>query len=396
MAAAQALWYACHYPRAEVYCLANDGTQARDRVFAAIKNSLGLHKPPGLEFEVTNDRIVTSLGSVIQVVPCNASGAAGANPSLTVFTEVWAYTTPQKQQLFAEMTPPPTRIDPLRIVESYAGYAGQNSPLRQLYELTVLDGRPYDNPNELPDLPVWVNEDARIFYYYDSWPHSRRLPWQTDQYYREQEATLSPLEFRRIHHNLWIEGSAESLPVAWLEACIVPDPPAGAPDDLVVVGLDAGVTRSSFALAAVARSGDQLIVRDLRVWDPRGATLDFVAIEKELIEIIEALQPVEVAYDPYQLLEMMQRIAQGYIAFTNPYPQNSRAVADSLLVQLIRSRRLAVPESLASILRGHYNNTAMTSVRSGIRFVPVSQGRHIDLMVALAMACHRALSYFVS
>ncbi len=377
-----------------MYCLANDGTQARDRVFAAIRNSINLHKPEGIEFEVVQDKIVTSIGSVVAAVPCNASGAAGANPSLTVFTEVWAYTTKQKWGLYSEMTPPPTRADALRIIESYAGYLSDNTPLRQLYTLAVEEGRRYNGPGELPDLPVWVNDEARVFYFYDTLPEARRLPWQTDQYYAEQQATLPPMEFLRIHANQWIGGSANTMPVAWLERCISDfRPPAYA---ITVLALDAGITRSAFAAAVVAHGDDdRLYVLDVRIWDPKGHTLDLVEIEGQIMELVEQYEPVEVAYDPFQLLEPMQRMMREHSVFTNPFSQHGRTMADSTLVRLFQTGRIVVPPSLVEVIRPHYLNTALAHTKTGVRFVPVSSRKQIDAMVALAMASYRALSYVV-
>ena len=339
---------------------------------------------------MTNDRIVLANGATIAVVPCDASSAAGANPSLTVFTEVWAYTSDQKKRLWAEMTPPPTRPDALRLVESYSGYIGQDTPLRSLYENTVLNGTRY---RYLPDLPVWVDEDARVFYYYDTLPDARRFPWQTDQYYNEQLATLPPLEFQRIHANNWVGSSAESLRPEWLEMCIREEKIL--PGAISVIGVDAGVTRSAFAAAVVHRNpdSDTIIVSDLRVWSPGRSPLDYQEIEQTILELIERYQPVEVAYDPYQLHEMMQRISRGYIAYTRPFNQNKRGIADMQLLRTFQSRRLAIPPSVAEVLRSHYNSVTVVQSGSTQRFAPSSPGKNIDAMVALAMAVSRVLAY---
>jgi len=105
VAAAVTLWYAYLFPNSEIVLLANDGRQATDRVFQAVARSLELN--PVVQARTTQSEIVFPNNSRIYPLPVNAPGAAGANPALTVFTEVWAYTTPNKKSLWVELTPPP-------------------------------------------------------------------------------------------------------------------------------------------------------------------------------------------------------------------------------------------------------------------------------------------------
>ncbi|NIN65504.1 MAG: hypothetical protein GTO63_12570, partial [Anaerolineae bacterium] len=64
----------------------------------------------------------------------------------------------------------------------------------------------YRHP-DFPDLPVYVNDTANMFCYWDEGDAARRMPWQTgpegDAYYAAQALLMLPSEFDRVHRNKW-------------------------------------------------------------------------------------------------------------------------------------------------------------------------------------------------
>lgn len=388
IAAAVALWVAVCYPNSEVILLANDGAQAHDRAFAAIRTSLQLHDPLP-PTRILSDRVVLPNGSVIRPHPCDAEGIAGANPRLTVITEAWAYTSRQKMRLWAETTPPPNLFDALRFVESYAGIRGANSVLEQLWD-TAQKGERVEPLSSQYDTTVMVNREASLFYFYDHGiPAMRRLPWQTKDYYAVQSNILAPDEFNRIHMNEWISSAPSALQDAWLYRCVTDELP---PDTLpIVVGVDAGVVRSNFALVAVtvADQNGKLHVVDAVRWEPRGAPLDFSAIQQFIVSLCKSRPVIEIAYDPYQLHQMMTDLLRSHVAYTRPFPQQLRGVADGNLVRLLQLGRITIHRSLIGQFAEHSAHTAYDP--RARRFVAV-RGPN-DLIVALSMAAYRAFYY---
>lgn len=198
----------------------------------------------------------------------------------------------------------------------------------------------------------------------------------------------------------------------------------------VVIGLDAGVNRDYFAAVMVSRHPDRkddVAVRAVRIWRPQDQLdhhVDLEAVEKWIVGICRgfcafghawwkgwkqagcascaAAKPVtpgyrvvQIAYDPYQLAEMGQRLNRHKVAWAEEFPQQApRLQADSALRSLIISRRLAHMGD--QILRAAALGAAAEIVRreqeeSKLRIVKGAPDAKIDALVALSMASSRIL-----
>jgi hypothetical protein len=74
-----------------------------------------------------------SAGATITALASDYTSAAGANPSITVFDELWGYVSERSRRLWDEMVPVPTRKISVRLTVSYAGYEGESKLLEELY-----------------------------------------------------------------------------------------------------------------------------------------------------------------------------------------------------------------------------------------------------------------------
>ena len=161
------------------------------------------------------------------------------------------------------------------------------------------------------------------------------------------------------------------------------------------VALDAGVSNDTFALVGVTRHPDRnrrddVAVRLVQVWKPDGKVLDFNAIEHQINEIIDRYNVIEIAYDPYQLHQMSQRLGQR--VWTNEFKQSSaRAIADKNLRDMIIGKRLV--HNGDATLRLHVANAKAKFDASGdkLRIVKANPKEKIDACVALSMAAMRCL-----
>jgi hypothetical protein len=120
---------------AEAYCVANDFEQAASRVFQAIARVI--EKSPLLRdsAKITANKIeFVSTGATITALASDYAGAAGANPTITVFDELWGYTSERAQRLWDEMVPVPTRKVSVRLTVTYAGFEGESELLESLYK----------------------------------------------------------------------------------------------------------------------------------------------------------------------------------------------------------------------------------------------------------------------
>ena len=107
IAAMVAAWLAQTAGRySEVYCLANDGKQSADRVLAAVKKANELGQ---LGWRDKMTRVELPNGAFIEAVPVDPTGEAGANPTASIWSELWGFRLTAKERLWSEFTIPPTR-----------------------------------------------------------------------------------------------------------------------------------------------------------------------------------------------------------------------------------------------------------------------------------------------
>lgn len=398
-------------PMSEIYCAANDLEQATNRVFQAVRVSIELDPAARKQWRFTEHELRFSNGTFIRALASDYKGESGANPRLTVWTELWGFEHERARRLFEELTPVPTQ-ESFRIVETSAGYEGQSDLLRDLFELgksggqmtagelTGATGAPLGCFVEAPDpdspVPIWRSEQASLVMYWDQGLAARRMPWQQGEdgarYYAEQEKTLRPSQFRRLHLNDWTEGEEAFVPIAWWDACEeeVPELDRRTP---LVIGVDGAVSGDGFAFVGVTRHParhDDVAVRLWALWEPPpGGKIDFSEPYQELLELIDQHNVVQICFDPFQLEHFMQRL-QGRV-WTSDFDQGAkRNLADKTLFDLIRDRRIAHCRP-AQIRQHLLNANARITRDSKMRIEKRVERLKVDLVVAMSMASHECL-----
>src|ERR1700730_7805074 len=115
---------------AEGYAVANDLEQAQGRVFQAARRITEC-SPLLADAEIMRDKIVfKKFGNAsISAIASDYAGAAGANPSISVFDELGAVSSERGHRLWDEMVPPPTRRLASRLTVTYAGFTGESNLL---------------------------------------------------------------------------------------------------------------------------------------------------------------------------------------------------------------------------------------------------------------------------
>jgi hypothetical protein len=92
------------YPEATT--VANDLDQAKGRVFEMIRRIVEASPRLRAEARITQDRITfPSLKATVQAIPANFATAAGGNQGISVFDELWAYTSERSRRLWDELVP---------------------------------------------------------------------------------------------------------------------------------------------------------------------------------------------------------------------------------------------------------------------------------------------------
>lgn len=394
-------------------------------------------------------------GSTIKAIAVDAKGEAGGQQAMTIWTELWGAEDVEAKRFWDEMQPIPTVPDSLRLVETYAGYDGESELLKGLYdkgqegrqltagEVAQLVCRP-DVPGQSfqdfvdcwhetkgdPDvlIPIWSNPQAGIGMYWDSGMLARRMPWQhmfvegredglcadckgtfkahdigitAEEYYRNAEAQGPPQAYRRLHLNEWVGAESQFVPMESWDACgHVHDIPPLANGDRtpLVLGVDAAVTGDCFAIVAVSRCPQDptcVDVRAVKKWDPResGGVIDYAEPEAFLRAVPKVNNVVQIAFDPFQTVDLSQRLMRDQVAWCEPFVQaGDRLKADSQLYDLILNRRLH--HSNQPELREHIANCnakVQPAEDSKLRLTKKASGKKIDAAVALSMASARCL-----
>jgi len=223
-------------------------------------------------------------------------------------------------------------------------------------------------------------------------------------YVESQRRALSPAEFALFMEAKWVRvDSAEKfVNIVWWDACREQMPELGRSEPMVLA-VDAskgGATSlpDTFAVVGVTkhpgRAGD-LAMRYCGIWEPNpGELMDYAPIEEELRRLCGEYSTVEIAYDPYQLHDMMMRFRREGIAHVREFGQaGPRLRADKALQDLIVGKRIAHDGN--PLMRRHIDNANVQKHGrgEGIRLIKRSASAKIDAAVALSMAADRAAYY---
>ena len=173
----------------EAYCAANDLEQAQGRVFQAVARMVEASPLLRDAVKVTGGRVeFLSTGSTISAIASDYASAAGANPTITVFDELWAYTSERSRRLWDEMVPPPTRQIATRLTVTYAGFQGESELLEELCK-RGLRGRKI--------APCLYAQDGLLMF----WSHEPVAPWQTPTWIEQMRGQLCRNAFLRLIEN---------------------------------------------------------------------------------------------------------------------------------------------------------------------------------------------------
>ena len=153
---------------AEGYCVANDLEQAQSRVFLMIKRICEASPLLSSEVVITANKVAfPALGATIIALASDYAGAAGGNPTISCFDELWGYTSERSRRLWDEMITSPARKISCRLTVTYAGFEGESVLLEEIYKRGIV----------LPEVaPSLRAGDGMLF----AWHHEPIAPWQTE------------------------------------------------------------------------------------------------------------------------------------------------------------------------------------------------------------------------
>jgi phage terminase large subunit-like protein len=365
---------------AEAYCVANDLEQAQGRVFQAIRRICEASPWLKREADITQARIsFPQTGATIQAIGSDYASAAGANPVISSFDELWGYTSERSHRLWDEMVPVPTRRISCRLTTTYAGFEGESTLLEEMYK------RGLQQPQLAPDL---YGGDGLLML----WSHEPLAPWQSEAWLVEMRRTLRPNQYLRMIENRFESSFIEMS--AW-DRCVDPRLGSVAADRNlpIYVGVDASVKHDSTAIVAVTWTRTQQVRLVFhRVFQPSPTEpLDFEGtIERTLLDLNRRFRLLKILFDPYQMASTAQRLLRAGLPIEE-FPQSSPnlTAASQNLYELIQSANLILYPDAA--MRLAVSRAAAIETPRGWRISKLTQSHKIDMVVALAIACHAAV-----
>lgn len=371
-------------PYGEAYLAANDFDQAQGRVFQAIGRIIQASPLLRDSAKITANKIELSTGSMITAIASDYAGAAGSNPNLTVFDELWAYISERAYRLWDEMVPPPTRRIATRLTVTYAGFEGESKLLETLYKRAMAGEQIAPSLYRAPGLLA-------------AWHHLPVAPWQTPEWIEQMRHQLRPAAFLRQIENRFVTSESSFVDMEWWDGCVDPalKPIIADKATAIHVGLDASVKRDSTAIVAVSWDSAAKKVRLIwhRIFQPRpDDPLDFEAtIERTLLELRNRFDLREVRYDPYQLVAVAQRLTGAGLPMVE-FPQSVPNLTESStnLYELIKGRNLVAYADVD--IRLAVSRAVALETSRGWRIAKEKVSHKIDVVVALAMAALGAIA----
>jgi phage terminase large subunit-like protein len=366
---------------AEGYCVANDFEQAQSRVFAMARRIVEASPLLKSEARITADKIVfTALNATIQAIGSDYASAAGANPTIVCFDELWGYVSERSRRLWDEMVTSPARRISARLVVSYAGFTGESLLLEELHKRGM----------SLPEVgPSLHAGDGLLF----AWHTAPIASWQTSEWVEEMRRTMRPSAFARQMLNEFVSSESTFIDLSAWDACtVLPAPPIERQP--IWIGVDASVKRDSTALVAVSYSQKSkcAVLVAHRIFTPTpGDPIDFEAtVEQTIREWKKRFFVRCVYFDPYQMVATAQRLKKAGIKIEE-FPQSlpNLTAATSNLFDLISERRLALYP--AADIRLAVSRVVLSESSRGWKLSKEKQSFKIDVVVALSLACLAAV-----
>src|SRR6185295_592705 len=258
--------------------VANDLEQAQSRVFAIIKRIIEASPLLKREAKVTADKVIFPgfYNATIIAIASDAASAAGANPTISCFDELWGYTSERARRLWDEMITSPARRISCRLTTTYAGFSGESVLLEELHK------RGMALPDEVA--PHLRAGDGMLF----AWHTEPVAPWQDERWLSEMKRSLRPSAYARMILNEFVSPESKFIDLSAWDACVQPQlAPVLKDRSLSIwIGVDASTKRDSTALVACAFDRKTSCVRLVahKVFTPTpGDPIDFEAtVEKTL------------------------------------------------------------------------------------------------------------------
>jgi hypothetical protein len=303
---------------------------------------------------------------------------------ISSFDELWGYTSGRSRRLWDEMVPSPARKISARLVTTYAGFDGESTLLQELC------ARGHQQEQVGTDLHAG---DGLLMF----WSHKPIAPWQTEQWLADMRRSLRPNQFLRMIENRFVSTESSFVSMAVWDRCVDPSfkPEVTNAALPVWVGVDASLKHDSTAIVAVSwdKSHEQVRLVFHRVFQPSPTEpLDFeAAVETTLRDLHKRFRVRQILFDPWQMQATAQRLARDRLPIEEfpQSPSNLTAASQNLYELITGGNLLVYPDA---VLRLAISRAVAVETPRGWRISKTTQAHKIDIVIALGMAAHAAVT----
>jgi phage terminase large subunit-like protein len=308
-----------------------------------------------------------STGSILQVLPADAASSWGLRPSLVVLDELSSWAGHGAEEFF----------------QSLLSSLGKVKGARALVATTAH----WDRHSLCWSLRSQVEQDP-------AWLFMRRgqcASWVSQAFLEEQRRLLPAHVYQMLHENEWTEAGGAYLTWAEVDAIFREGVIEGSSN--CFMGIDIGASIDRTAIAVVRGGSNPLRLRAIAIELSEGTPdqrVQLTEVETRVLDLAKRFRVRTVCLDPWQGLHLAERLRHGGLAVEeHAFTQASRMRLYDDFLQLVRQRRLTSVEN--QVLRTELEGLRWVE-RTGLLRVDHQAGQHDDTVVALALACHAALS----
>lgn len=376
-------------PYGEIIIGANAKDQASMIIYTKIRRSINMNPafrqvtPPLKELIE-----VKSTGTICRCVAHQYETAAGLNPNLTIFDELWAF---GDRRFYDELTVVPTRKDPLIVIVTYAGYL-QRGLLWDLYS-DGMNGEPVLDTGDPEVFAMRGRRDPRMFMF---WSHKNLASWITPEYLESQRRRLPPDIYARLHENRWVAAGSQFITDDDINSMyetpwIIQTEARTDKAMRYIIANDVGLShdRTARVVGHYDRDDKKVYIDNIRVWQGTPEQhVDIAEVERDLVDCAHQFKAVKLVVDPWQMEYTIQRLKSTYNVESFTASGDSMQHISQIFVNLLRSHRLI--SYLDPNFEEELRNTIIKQTLSGWRIDHPGKKRN-DIVIAVAMMAAEAV-----
>lgn len=374
----------------EIIIAANSKDQSSMIIYNKMRRSIAANASLKKGTALLKDRIeVNSTGTTARVIAHQYESAAGLNPNLTIFDELWGF---GDRRFYDELTVVPTRPNPLIVIVTYAGYQ-QNGLLWDLYS----DGMEGEVILDTGDPEVEVRRGRKDPHMFMIWSHRNLASWITEEYIDNQRRRLPPDVFARLHENRWVSSSSQFVTEDDIDGLharpwLLQTMPNT--DRLVnyIVASDLGLShdRTARVVGHFDPVDQNIYIDNIRLW--QGTPEEHVPIdevEQDIQDCIMHFKARKVVIDPWQMEYVIQRLKGKFGTAIVPFNfSTDMQHLSQIFVSMLRSKRIVSYNE--PVLDAELRNTLIKQTMAGWRLDHAGKRRN-DVIIATGMMMVEAL-----